>query len=96
MGRDRPLGPRDRPLEIRAPDPTRHGAVQLADAIAEAIQPLGLGVVVKARHTCMSWRGVMEGASTMTTSVMRGALRDKAEARAEFFSMIGAQGFQCR
>ena len=69
---------------------------QLADKIAAAISPLGLGVVVRARHTCMTWRGVREPATTMTTSVMRGLLRDQASARAEFLALIEGQRFSCR
>lgn len=64
--------------------------VQIADLIEELCAPKGLGVVVKATHMCMTWRGVKESAeAVMTTSVMRGALRDKPEARAEFLTLAG-------
>lgn len=67
---------------------------QLADAIEDAIAPNGLGVVVRARHFCTAWRGVRDGPSLMTTSVMRGAFREKREARAEFMALIAGMGFQ--
>jgi GTP cyclohydrolase I len=78
------------------PQMQEEATVQLADEIEEAIRPRGLAVVVRARHTCMTWRGVRDRESLMTTSVTRGALRDSSAARAEFFAMIGGQGFACR
>ena len=65
-------------------------AVQVADALEQALKPKGLAVVIKATHSCTTWRGVKNSTDgKMTTSIMRGAFRDKAEARAEFFSIIG-------
>lgn len=66
---------------------------QLADEIESRINPKGLAVVIKATHLCMTWRGVRDTATSMTTSVMRGAFLDNATARAEFFSIIKGQGF---
>lgn len=63
--------------------------VQLADFIEKAIKPKGLAVVIEASHMCMSLRGVQEPMDArMTTNVMRGAFRDKPEARAEFMAMV--------
>lgn len=63
--------------------------VQIADFIENQIAPKGLAVVVEATHLCMTWRGVREPMEAkMTTSVMRGAFRDKPEARAEFMSFL--------
>lgn len=75
------------------PQIQEEATVQVADLIEAAIRPVGLGVVVRARHSCMAWRGVRDNDTRMVTSVMRGALREKPEARAEFFSLIAAQGF---
>lgn len=66
---------------------------QLADALQQAIAPLGLGVIVRARHLCCAWRGVRDEPSLMTTSVMRGSLRSKPEARAELMSLLAGMGF---
>jgi len=60
--------------------------VQIADAIRDVLDPLGVGVVLKARHLCMSCRGVRASAE-MTTSVLYGALRDEPAARAEFMGL---------
>lgn len=63
--------------------------IQVADYIEESIAPLGLAIVMEATHMCMTWRGVKEPLeAVMTTSVMRGAFRDKPEARAEFMALV--------
>lgn len=60
---------------------------QIADAICEGLQPLGVGVVVKASHACMSSRGVNIQGSLTITSAMRGVLLEKPEARHEFLNL---------
>ncbi len=73
----------------RRPQIQEEMTVQIADLIERLMSPLALGVVVRAKHMCMTHRGVNEhGAAEMTTSVMRGKLRESAAARAEFFSLI--------
>jgi GTP cyclohydrolase I len=74
------------------PQIQEEAAVQLADALEAVIQPLGLAVLVRAQHMCMTWRGVRENATSMTTSVMRGAFRDNVAAREEFLAIIRGQG----
>ncbi|MDF2441540.1 MAG: cyclohydrolase, partial [Abditibacteriota bacterium] len=49
---------------------------QIADAIEDALQPLGVGVVAEGVHLCMVARGVEKQHSTMTTSAMRGVFND--------------------
>jgi GTP cyclohydrolase I len=61
--------------------------VQIADAIEQHLFPLGVGVLIRAEHHCMSTRGVKVHRSTTTTSAMRGALMDKPEARKEFLDL---------
>lgn len=70
------------------PQIQEEATVQLADIIESMIKPLGLAVVVEATHQCMTWRGVKEADTKMTTSVMRGVFLDKPECRAEFFRLI--------
>lgn len=63
-------------------------AVQmLADTLEEFIEPKGLAVVMKAKHLCMSWRGVQEDQAEMTSSIVRGLLKNH-EPRSEFFNLI--------
>lgn len=75
------------------PQIQEESTVQLADEIERIITPKALAVVVKAQHMCMSWRGVRDTGSSMTTSVMRGLFRNDIAAREEFLSIIKGQGF---
>lgn len=67
---------------------------QIADAIVEAVQPLGVAVVVECSHFCMVMRGVQKvGAKTVTSSV-RGCFESNPKTRAEFFSIIHGHGIK--
>jgi len=61
---------------------------QIADALNEALEPKGVGVIIEARHLCMQMRGVEKQNSNITTSVMLGELHDEPQARAEFLKLI--------
>jgi GTP cyclohydrolase I len=61
---------------------------QIADAIRDAIDPIGVGVVIEARHLCMMMRGVEKQHSATVTSSMLGAFRNEQETREEFLSLI--------
>lgn len=63
---------------------------QLADAINQNLKPLGVAVVVQARHLCMQMRGVKSNADIIT-SELRGQF-EKSETRNEFFNMLRKQG----
>ena len=60
---------------------------QVADAIQEAIQPRGVGVVIEARHLCMMMRGIEKQQSSTVTSAMVGVFREQ-QTRAEFLSLV--------
>src|ERR1043166_1414575 len=62
---------------------------QIADTILEAINPLGVGVVIEARNLCMMMRGVEKQHSSTITSSMLGAFRQK-ETREEFLALKSA------
>ncbi len=61
---------------------------QIAESIQKAIQPLGVGVVIEARHLCMMMRGVEKQHSMAVTSHMLGAFRNNMQTREEFLSLI--------
>ena len=63
---------------------------QIADAIQDAIEPLGVGVVMEARHLCMMMRGVEKQNSSTVTSAMLGVFH-KQNTRAEFLSLVQAR-----
>lgn len=71
----------------RRPQTQERLTVQIADALAARLQPRGTGVVIEAAHTCMTLRGARAAGSTTTTSALRGALRDDARSRSEFFAL---------
>jgi GTP cyclohydrolase I len=64
---------------------------QIADAIQNAIEPQGVGVVIEARHLCMMMRGIEKQHSSTVTSAMLGCFRQK-ETRLEFLSLVRQQG----
>ena len=61
--------------------------MQIKEAIQNALNPLGVAVVIEARHLCMSMRGVQKHSSVTTTSDFTGAFKHM-ETRAEFISLI--------
>lgn len=61
---------------------------QIATAISEKTNGVGVGVVVEAQHLCMMMRGVQKQNSVMTTSCMLGAFRSDSRTRMEFLSLI--------
>jgi GTP cyclohydrolase I len=62
---------------------------QIANALQDNLEPIGVGVVIEATHFCMCSRGVNKQGSTTVTSALRGAIKDKPEARAEFMALAG-------
>jgi len=62
---------------------------QIAKAIQEAIDPIGVGVVMECRHLCMMMRGVEKQNSVMTTSSVLGWFEKSEAARLEFLNLIG-------
>jgi GTP cyclohydrolase IA len=75
------------------PQIQEEAAIMLADTIEDLIAPDGIAVIVKAKHLCMTWRGVKDNGTEMVTSVMRGIFRDEAKARAELMDIVRGQGF---
>jgi len=61
---------------------------EIAETIQEAIHPLGVGVVIEARHLCMMMRGVEKQHSSTVTSAMLGDFRHEKETRDEFLALI--------
>jgi GTP cyclohydrolase I len=62
--------------------------VQIAETIQNAIHPLGVGVVIEARHLCVMMRGVEKQHSSAVTSHMLGSFRSSDKTREEFLSLI--------
>ena len=60
---------------------------QVADTIFNGLDAKGVGVVIKARHLCMESRGLCQQGHHTITSALRGVLKDKPDARAEFMTL---------
>jgi GTP cyclohydrolase I len=63
--------------------------VQIRDAIKETLNPLGVAVVIEAKHLCMMMRGVQKQNSVTTTSAFDGEFL-KNSTRSEFLKLITA------
>lgn len=62
--------------------------VQIRDSIQEALQPLGVAVVIEAAHMCMQMRGVQKQNSATTTSAFTGTFLKDSRTREEFMHLI--------
>lgn len=61
---------------------------QIANAVLDATDARGVGVIVEARHMCMMMRGVQKQNSSMKSSVMLGDFRDNLPTRQEFLTLV--------
>lgn len=63
---------------------------QIRDCLQEALNPLGVAVVIEAKHMCMMMRGVQKQNSVTTTSAFTGEF-EKQATRSEFVKLISAK-----
>ena len=63
---------------------------QILAAIRESLHPLGVAVVIEAKHLCMMMRGVQKQNSVTTTSAFDGELLNNHITRNEFLKLIAA------
>ena len=61
---------------------------QIADAVQEILQPLGVGVTIEASHLCMMMRGVQKQNSFTITNSLRGVFKSDVRTRTEFLRLI--------
>ncbi len=61
---------------------------QIAQAVNEVTNGLGVGVIIECQHMCMMMRGVQKQNSMMTTSSMLGRFRSDINTRNEFLQLI--------
>ena len=64
--------------------------IQIKDAIKDALNPIGVAVVVEAQHLCMMMRGVQKQNSVTTTSSFDGEFKNNVT-RSEFLRLIGTK-----
>jgi GTP cyclohydrolase I len=76
-------------LLSRRPQVQERLTKEVADALDTSLHPRGVGVVLEAEHLCLSIRGAKRPGAKLLTSATRGAIRDDAALRAEFWRLIG-------
>lgn len=65
--------------------------VQIRDCIQEALNPMGVAVVIEAAHTCMQMRGIQKQNSVTTTSAFTGVFLKQQNTRQEFMEIISSK-----
>src|SRR4030043_173257 len=65
--------------------------VQIRDCIQETLNPLGVAVVIEAKHMCMVMRGIQKQNSVTTTSAFTGEFLNNLSTREEFIHLIGSK-----
>jgi GTP cyclohydrolase I len=61
---------------------------QIANCLKEALDPLGVAVIIEALHLCMAMRGVEKQNATCVTSTMLGVFRSDRGTRMEFMELV--------
>jgi len=62
--------------------------MDIAYTLADKLKPIGVGVVLEARHLCMEMRGAESHHSPTTTSCMLGVFKKDARTRKEFLELV--------
>jgi len=61
---------------------------QVANAIQESLNPMGVAVMIEAEHMCMAMRGIRKQGSTTLTTTFTGAFKDTPEEQVRFITMV--------
>ena len=72
----------------RRPQMQERLTAQIADALYERLEALGVLVVIEAEHLCMSMRGVKKPGANTVTSAVRGTMQSDPATRAEAMSLL--------
>jgi GTP cyclohydrolase I len=62
--------------------------LQIAEAVNDVLSPIGVGVIIEARHMCMMMRGVEKAQSLAVTSSLLGTFKEDPATRSEFLSLV--------
>jgi GTP cyclohydrolase IA len=76
----------------RRPQVQERLTTQIADALVDELQPVGVLVMIEAEHLCMSMRGVKKPGALTVTSAVRGLFKTNAATRSEAMSLITHPG----
>lgn len=75
----------------RRPQTQEELTSNVATFLKHELRAHGVAVVMEARHTCLSCRGVTKYEASMITSEQRGVFLTSGEARSEFLTLIGRE-----
>lgn len=64
---------------------------EIVDMLSEAVVPIGIGLVMKARHLCEEMRGVKKHDCLTTTSCLRGVFKNNIGTRSEFMGFVNSR-----
>jgi GTP cyclohydrolase IA len=64
---------------------------QIRNCIQDCLNPMGVAVVIEAKHMCMQIRGIQKQNSVTTTSAFTGIFLDQLNTREEFIHLIGTK-----
>ncbi|KPL16624.1 MAG: GTP cyclohydrolase [Bacteroides sp. SM23_62] len=65
--------------------------MQIRDCLENTLKPLGVAVVIEAKHLCMVMRGIQKQNSVTTTSAFTGEFMNNTSTREEFIHLIGKE-----
>ena len=75
-------------VSAKRPQLQERMTTQIANAIVEKLDPLGVAVVIEAEHLCMSMRGIKKPGSRTVTSVLKGIFEKNQASRSEVMTLI--------
>jgi GTP cyclohydrolase IA len=65
--------------------------VEILNCIQDTLNPLGVAVVIEAKHLCMVMRGIQKQNSVTTTSAFTGEFLNNTKTREEFIHLISSK-----
>lgn len=78
---------------FRRPQIQEQATRQLAELLMEKSEAEGIAVFVKAKHLCMSWRGVQDDEAEMCTYDFCGSFHGTVDLQTAAFDLVRAKGF---
>lgn len=75
-------------IYARRPQIQERMTVQIADALAENLNPKGIMVMIEAEHMCMTMRGIKKPGSKTVSTVVRGEFKENYQLQNAFMQMV--------
>tara|TARA_B100000029_G_scaffold219863_1_gene217582 strand:+ start:6085 stop:6657 length:573 start_codon:yes stop_codon:yes gene_type:complete len=87
------IGTIARSIEIlsRKPQMQERLTKQISDLLENILKPTGVGIVIEAKHLCMTINNPKTNDSKLVTTCFSGSLKDTTHYREEFLKLIGKE-----